>query len=102
MAASAALNFLLFIPCVHAALGQPDSAAACQRDQDWVTAARPRPRYPRSHQLASLSTSPHSRQRYWARTWLVCCCPGAWHCALLSPSVVPLLIACIESGVLSE
>ena len=28
VAASAALNFLLFMPCVHAALGQPDSPAA--------------------------------------------------------------------------
>lgn len=61
-----------------------------------------------SHQRASLSTSPspgpRDRQTNWARTWLVCCCQEAWHwhCALLSPSVVPLLIACIKSGVPSS
>jgi hypothetical protein len=60
VAVSVALNFLLFMPCVHAAMGQPDSAVTCQRDHDWVTAARP-PAYPMSHQLPSLSTSP-SRQ----------------------------------------
>ena len=50
------------------------------------------------------SPGPRDRQTNWARTWLVCCCQEAWHwhCALLSPSVVPLLIACIKSGVPSS
>ena len=87
--------------------GSAGLSSSCQRDHDWVTAARPRPTL-RATSVRPCPRPPHDRQTNWARTWLVCCCQEAWHwhwhwhCALLSPSVVPLLIACIESGVLSE